>query len=300
MSDLSEEMQTNPARRGIKRGIYLIPSTFTIGNILCGFYAVINSVKGYQIINDPAQAAHSAQFFDDAARAIGLAFLLDGLDGRIARMTKATSEFGVELDSIADVLTFGIAPAVLAYTWGYGSTTGLERLAWGVSFFFLICGALRLARFNVMARLPRFTETGTSPKLDKRYFVGLPIPAAAGMLASIIHFTPYPLQNYDIDKAQVYSWALIVGMAALAVLMVSTFRYTSFKNIGPKSNKPFIALPFLSLLLAGIWFYSQWVLLALAAVYVLHGPLIKLWNLISRPFRRPISVEDAPNSKTAE
>ena len=139
-----------PVRKGIRKGIYVIPSAFTIGNILCGFYAILNSVKGYQ--GEGAEAAH---LFDYGARAIGIAWLLDGLDGRIARMTNATSEFGVELDSIADVVTFGVAPAVLAYTWGYGSTPGVERLAWGVSFFFLICGALRLARFNVMARAPR-------------------------------------------------------------------------------------------------------------------------------------------------
>lgn len=300
MSDFNEEPQVNPPRRGIKKGIYIIPSAFTIGNILCGFYAVINSAKAYQLLDEPNQLAQATHLFDSASRAIGLAFLLDGLDGRIARMTKATSDFGVELDSIADVLTFGIAPAVVAYTWGYGSTPGLERVAWGVSFFFLICGALRLARFNVMARAPRFSDPGKSPKLDKRYFVGLPIPAAATMLAAVIHFAPRPLPTFKADQLQLYSWALIVGMSALAVLMVSTFRYTSFKNIGPKSNKPFITLPLLSLLLAGIWFYSQWVLLILATVYVSHGPLIKLWNLISRPFRRPTVTEEQPRSISAE
>lgn len=300
MSDFSEEIKVNPPRRGIKRGIYLLPSAFTIGNILCGFYAVINSVKAYQAMGEPGQMAHATQLFDDASRAIGLAFLLDGLDGRIARMTNATSEFGVELDSIADVLTFGIAPAVLAYTWGYGSTPGLERIAWGVSFFFLICGALRLARFNVMARAPRFTETGASPKLDKRYFVGLPIPAAASLLAAVIHFTPLPIKSYGSDQKLLFSWLLVAGMATLAALMVSTLRYTSFKNIGPKSNKPFITLPFISLLLAGIWFYSQWVLLLLASIYVAHGPLIKLWNLMSRPFRRSVAVDETPSSNLAE
>ena len=177
MSD-TEQVQENPQRRGIRRGIYIVPSMFTIGNILCGFYAVINSIKGYQASPDEA-----ASLFDNAARAIGLAVLLDGLDGRIARMTKTTSEFGVELDSIADVITFGVAPAVMAYTWGYGSAPGIERLGYGISFFFLICGALRLARFNVMARAPRFSVPGNTPKLDKRYFVGLPIPPAAGLLA---------------------------------------------------------------------------------------------------------------------
>lgn len=284
----AEETQANPPRRGIRKGIYIVPSAFTIGNIFCGFYAVINAVKGYQAMKVSGQIDQAAHLFDNAARAIGYAFLLDGLDGRIARMTKATSEFGVELDSIADVLTFGIAPAVVAYTWGYGSTPGLERLAWGVSFFFLICGALRLARFNVMARAPRFTVPGNSPKLDKRYFVGLPIPAAALLLAAIIHFVPRPVPTYTTEQMQFYSWCLLGIMATLAVLMVSTFRYTSFKNIGPKSNKPFITLPLLTLLIAGIWFYSQPVLLALSVIYVSHGPLIKLWNLIFRVVKRLI------------
>jgi len=294
MSDFSEELQANPPRRGIKKGIYIIPSAFTIGNILCGFYAVVNSALAFQLMNQPNGTAKATQLFDSAARAIGIAFLLDGLDGRIARMTKATSDFGVELDSIADVLTFGIAPAFMAYTWGYGSTSGLERIAWGVSFFFLICGALRLARFNVMARAPRFSDTGKSPKLDKKYFVGLPIPAAATMLAAVIHFAPHPLPTLGHDQLRLYSWALILGMATLAVLMVSTFRYTSFKNIGPTSNKPFITLPLLSLLVAGMWFYSQWVLLILATVYVSHGPVIKLWNLLSRPFRRQSDESSEP------
>ncbi|MGH9849520.1 MAG: CDP-alcohol phosphatidyltransferase family protein [Blastocatellia bacterium] len=290
MSNELEQPQANPPRRGIRRGIYLIPSMFTIGNILCGFYAVINSVKGYQYqsLGDTGQAT---ALFDNAARAIGFAVLLDGLDGRIARLTKATSEFGVELDSIADVLTFGIAPAVMAYTWGYGSTPGLERLAWGVSFFFLICGALRLARFNVMARAPRFSVPGNTPKLDKRYFVGLPIPMAAGLLAAIIHFIPQPISGYGSEEIRVYSWVLLVGMSSLAILMVSTLRYASFKDIGPKSNKPFIILPLLSLLIAGIWFYSQWVLLILVSTYVSHGPLMKIWGFLSR-FRRPIAEPD--------
>lgn len=282
----------SPPRKGIKRGIYIVPSAFTIGNILCGFYAVINSLKGYQTLD----AAHSTVLLDNAARAIGFAVLLDGLDGRIARMTKATSEFGVELDSIADVLTFGIAPAVLAYTWGYGSTPGLERLGWGVSFFFLICGALRLARFNVMARAPRFSTTGTSPKLDKRSFVGLPIPAAAGLIAAIIHFSPQPLVRYPAEKFLLYSYFVLIAVALLAILMVSTVKYRSFKNIGPSSNKPFVTLPLLSLLVAGIWFYSQEVLLVIASAYVLHGPILKVWSLLTR--FRSHGGEDEGSSKT--
>jgi CDP-diacylglycerol--serine O-phosphatidyltransferase len=284
----------SPPRKGIKRGIYIVPSAFTIGNILCGFYAVINSLKGYQVLD----SAHATVLLDNASRAIGFAVLLDGLDGRIARMTKATSEFGVELDSIADVLTFGIAPAVLAYTWGYGSTPGLERLGWGVSFFFLICGALRLARFNVMARAPRFSS-GSSPKLDKRSFVGLPIPAAAGLLAAIIHFSPQPLVRYPAEKFLLYSYLVLIAVAVLAILMVSTVKYRSFKNIGPSSNKPFVTLPLLSLLVAGIWFYSQEVLLVIASVYVLHGPLLKVWSLLTR-LRSAGSEDEAPSPTSLE
>jgi len=299
MRDSIDKGKAQAAGRGIRRGIYIIPSAFTIGNILCGFYAVVNAVKGYQLGQQPGHDPQKvAELFDFAARAIGIAWLLDGLDGRIARMTNATSEFGVELDSIADVVTFGVAPAVLAYTWGYGSADGIDRIGWGVSFFFLICGALRLARFNVMARAPRFTVPGNSPKLDKRYFVGLPIPAAAGMLAAVIHFAPRPIFTLPFSRERLYSTLLLMGMALLAVLMVSTFRYATFKDLGFKSNKPFIILPMLSLLLAGIWFYSQWVLLTIGTIYVLHGPLMKIWGLLGR-FGRP-GVESAPGDRPTD
>jgi CDP-diacylglycerol---serine O-phosphatidyltransferase len=289
MSPHSAEFQRAARRRrALRRGVYVIPSAFTIGNIFCGFYAVINAVKGYDILADPALAA---PYFDRAAVAIGVAYLLDGLDGRIARLTGATSEFGVELDSIADVLSFGIAPAVLAYTWGYGSTPGLGRLAWAVSFFFLICGALRLARFNVLARAPRFDEPGTTPKLDKRYFVGLPIPGAAGLVAAIVHFTPAPTTPED---SPVWSWFLLTVVTLLAVLMVSTFRYHSFKDLGPRSNQPFFIIPLLAAVAVAIVMYSQWALLLMAAAYAAHGPLLKVWGLVNRP-RRP---ERSPDAET--
>jgi CDP-diacylglycerol---serine O-phosphatidyltransferase len=290
-----EASSSAPPRRGIRKGIYLIPSAFTIGNILCGFYAVINSTKAYQQL-DSATAVH---LFDNAARAIGLAVLFDGLDGRIARMTKTTSEFGVELDSIADVVTFGVAPAVLAYTWGYGSTSGLEKYSWAISFFFLICGALRLARFNVMAHAPKFMLSGNTPKLDKRYFVGLPIPPAAGILAAVVHFSPTPLAVYPPETRQILSWALLTGMALLSLLMVSTLRYSSFKDMGFHTNKPFIALPFFSLILALIWFHSQIALLVIAVSYVLHGPLFKIWALLNRG-RRPLLKGDENTEQSDE
>lgn len=281
MNDQNAKSQA--PRRGIRKGIYVIPSLFTIGNIFCGFYAVINSFKACQNNEHPLVAA---TFFENAALAIGLAYLLDGLDGRIARLTGATSEFGVELDSIADVISFGLAPAVLAYTWGYGNIPGSEKLGWGVSFLFLICGALRLARFNVLARAPRFETPGTTPKLDKRYFVGLPIPAAAGLTAAIIYFNPYQLSG---SGGLTRNWILMGVVLLVSVLMVSTFRYASFKDLGPGSHQPFLVLPLMAMLIFSIYYYSRWMFLLMAIVYVAHGPIMKIWGLLNR-FRRVVTA----------
>jgi CDP-diacylglycerol--serine O-phosphatidyltransferase len=120
------------------------------------------------------------------------------------------------------------------------------------------------------------------------------------LLAAVIHFTPQPISSYGLEQVRIYSWILLVGMVGLAILMVSTLRYASFKNIGPKSNKPFIILPLLSLLVAGIWFYSQWVLLILVSAYVSHGPLMKIWGFVSR-FRHPMSeADESANSASIE
>jgi CDP-diacylglycerol--serine O-phosphatidyltransferase len=139
-----------------------------------------------------------------------------------------------------------------------------------------------------MAHTPKFTLSGSTPKLDKRYFVGLPIPPAAGILAAVVHFSPTPLAVYTPESQQILSWALLVGMGLLSLLMVSNLRYSSFKDIGFHTNKPFIALPFFSLILALIWFHSQIMLLVIAVAYVLHGPLFKVWALLNR-MRRPLT-----------
>lgn len=274
-------MASQFTRRNFRKTVYVVPSLFTLGNIFCGFYAVINSVKAYQAFG---QADVARDLFDHAALAIGVAYLLDGLDGRIARLTGATSEFGVELDSIADVISFGIAPAVLAYTWGYGNLVGYEKLAWGISFFFLICGALRLARFNVLARSPRFDTPGTSPKLDKRYFVGLPIPAAAGLTAAFVYFKPEQLAG---ASGVTRNWLLLSIVLTLSVLMVSTFRYASFKDMGPRSKQPFLVIPLMAAFLFSIYFFSRYMLLGIAIVYCTHGPLLKIWGLLNRARRVP-------------
>jgi CDP-diacylglycerol--serine O-phosphatidyltransferase len=225
--------------------------------------------------------------FDNASRAIGWAILFDTLDGRIARLTKTTTEIGIQFDSIADVLTFGIAPAVLVYAWGYGSTfadgSQLHKLGWFLSFMFLICGALRLARFNVQATRPRTLAEG-SAKVDKKNFLGLPIPAAAGLLAALIHFAPSPLLTYGVDNSPLYASLLMGVVAVLGALMVSTIRYSSFKTLGAGKRRTIMLMPFIAAVGMLVWLFSRYVLLTIVLVYVLHGILFRIFALFrSRP-----------------
>jgi CDP-diacylglycerol--serine O-phosphatidyltransferase len=281
-----------PERRGIKKGLYLIPSLFTTANILMGFLAITRALRGFQMIGlgTPEEMARAAQLFDGAAQFIGWAFVFDALDGRIARMTKTTTEIGVQFDSIADVVTFGIAPAVLAYCWGYGSAfregTDLHNLGWFLSFMFLMCGAFRLARFNVQATRPRVLAEGT-PKIDKKSFVGLPIPAAAALIAAIIHFAPKPLVQYGTERSQLYGGLLMALVATLGALMVSTLRYSSFKSAGTHRRSTRIMI--LAVGTAGvlIWLYSQYALLAIVLAYVLHGILFRIAALFRRRPEKP-------------
>ena len=183
-------VEDSPRRR--RRGIYILPTLFTIGTIFCGFYAVINAMKGE---------------FDLAALALGFAVVCDGMDGRIARLTNSTSEFGVQMDSLADVISFGLAPAILAFAWGVqfvGPTLGeaarsqLFNLGYFIAFLFLLCGAVRLARFNVQKNpIPK-----NPGRPDRKYFVGLPIPAAAAMVAAVVYgFDAVPLTWWPVSIA---------------------------------------------------------------------------------------------------
>lgn len=276
-----------PERRGLKKGLYLIPSLFTTANILMGFFAITGSLRGFQMLSvgTPEALARAAQLFDGAAIFIGWAFVFDSLDGRIARMTKTTTEIGVQFDSIADVVTFGIAPAVLAYAWGYGSAfregTDLHNLGWFLSFMFLMCGAFRLARFNVQATRPRVLAEGT-PKVDKKNFVGLPIPAAAALIAAIVHFAPWPIAYYGAERAQLYG-ALLMGLVALlGALMVSSLRYSSFKSAGTTRRSTRMMILLIGALGMLIWLYSRYVLLAIVLAYVLHGILFRIGAIFRR------------------
>ena len=276
----------NPERRGLRKGVYLIPSVFTAANIGMGFYAVMAAVRGFQLVGNGTHAdlLQASVYLDNAAKAIGWAVLFDMLDGRIARMTKTTTEIGVQLDSIADVVTFGLAPAVLAYVWGYGATLeeggGLHSLAWFLSFMYLMCGAFRLARFNVQASRPRILAEG-SIKMDKKSFVGLPIPVAGGLIAAIIHFSPIPLVRYGPDRAQIYSILLMALVGLLGVLMVSTLRFPSFKSVGTRSRsmRTIILAVAVGML---IFLYSRYVLLALVILYILNGLLSRVFGMFRR------------------
>jgi CDP-diacylglycerol--serine O-phosphatidyltransferase len=286
--ELSAEPEIrNPERRGIKKGLYLIPSAFTAANISMGFFAVMAALRGFQLVDEGSASdlQRAAEHFDNAAKAICWAVLFDMLDGRIARMTKTTTEIGVQFDSIADVLTFGIAPAVLAYAWGYGSALAegswAHKLGWFLSFMYLMCGAFRLARFNVQAARPRILAEGVA-KVDKKNFIGLPIPPAAALIAAIIHFSPMPLLHYEPRYSHLYSGLMMALVGCLGALMVSTLRYSSFKTVGTRSRSARLAILLVAAIGMLVYLFSDYVLLVVVSLYVLHGLLSRLWSLFRR------------------
>jgi len=247
-----------PTRRArLRRGIFLIPSLFTVANLLCGYYASIAALVG------------GKEDFDHAAKAIGLAILFDSMDGRIARMTGTNTEFGVQFDSLADVVSFGIAPAILAYAWGYryafagsGNSHQLGEFAWICCLTFLICTAWRLARFNVK---------GMEPGGNKN-FVGMPTPAAAGVVAAIIHARHY------FDPISDKNWAILwfVLLPTLGALMTSTVRYYSFKDIPWSRKQPSITIILMFLLVAIVWRYSEAALVIIAGTYAVVGLVLHI------------------------
>src|SRR5262245_56785023 len=312
-----DEAQARRLRHRFRKGVFVIPSILTTANIFCGFYSVMESLAGVKALaalaNGGLDLAHSSavaaatEHFDRAAITIGLAALFDLLDGRVARLTNATSEFGLELDSIADVVSFGIAPAMLAFAWGYGEVPNLHKVGWAASFLFVICGALRLAGFNVQARRPHLNLPPKNPKVDKKAFVGMPIPVGAAMIASIVHFSPRPVGFVGESRIwslvigpQVYSVALLMLVVCLALLMISTLRYSSFKILGSGNRNPRLLIIGLALVVTLIWFYSQWFLLIIATAYASHGVVAKLWSLMKPRHsseRDELSLESKPPSE---
>jgi len=219
-------------RRRFRRGVYLLPSMFTLANMFCGYACVVFAMQGK---------------LETAAPFVAIAVVLDALDGRIARLTGTTSAFGLEFDSLADVISFGIAPAILTFAWGLAP---LGRLGWAAGFIFVTAGAIRLARFNI--------QTST----DKRYFVGMPIPAAAGVPASTVFVFPEPLTDY---QAALPALALMI---VPAVLMVSTIRFRSFKTIDLQARRSYTILLVFALVLVAIATHPRWTLLVIAYTYL--------------------------------
>ncbi|MEZ5345378.1 MAG: phosphatidylcholine/phosphatidylserine synthase [Pyrinomonadaceae bacterium] len=289
-----ENDSNQTSHKGLKKGLFLIPTSFTAANIAMGFLAILASLRGFQVvISDPERAA---VYFNYAAVAIGLAILFDTLDGRLARMTKTSTELGVQLDSLADVLTFGIAPVTLLYGWGLGSTfsetSSVHRIGVFVLFTYLMCGVLRLARFNLQATRPRVLKEGT-PKVDKKNFVGLPIPPAAGLIAAVIHFAPFPLSYYGETYGKFYATLILLILPVLAGLMVCTIKYTSFKNVGTGKRNLYLILV-LGAVGMLIWLYSHYVLLAIAVAYVSHG---LIWYLLGLFRLRKKAAEDEEDAE---
>ncbi len=276
--EVEEVQRGNDARirRRPNRGMYVLPSVFTAGNIAAGYYAITQSIQG---------SAAEPAYFDRAALAIGFAILFDGVDGRVARMTRTTSDFGKELDSLADVITFGVAPSILAYIWGFRMLPLMvhpvlrdEILHFGVfvCFVFLICGASRLARFNISAN-PQPRNPG---RPDRKYFVGMPIPAGAGVLASVVHcFNGAPIYNPWIALV----WLFLILFTGF--LMVSTWRFWSGKELDLGSRHPFQLVAVLALVGAVMVRYSEYALIILALGYLVSGVLARLaysWEISRR------------------
>jgi len=267
--------------------MYILPSIFTTANVALGFYAMLEVMHA---------TATEYSHLDNAAKAIGFAVLFDGLDGRIARMTGTTSDFGRELDSLADVITFGVAPAMLAWTWGFhlmpevllsGGRWAVKLTQVGAiaSFLFLIAGASRLARFNITSN-PQPSNPG---RPGKKYFVGMPIPAGAGVIAAVVHFAEgEPLTSPYTAVA----WAAMV--TTVGYLMVSTWRFYSFKDIDFRSRHPFRLIVVLGGLFAMIYFYSGQVLFAIALLYMVSGVFWRLqWIFRRRSDPPPPSYKEA-------
>lgn len=221
----------------MKKGIYLLPNSLTLCGMFCGFYAILASFKGMYVFS---------------AWAILIADIFDGLDGWVARLTNTATKFGIELDSLSDLVAFGIAPAVLIYSWGLSS---FGRIGWGAAFLYVICGALRLARYNV--------QMGSE---ESKSFTGMPIPAAATVVASLVLF--YTEIWGDISGR---NFLVLLLPFVLAILMVSTLRYHSLKEIDAKRRKPFWLLVVLVVAFVLILMYPEIVIFLFAFLYMIWG-----------------------------
>lgn len=228
-----------------RRGIYLLPNLFTTAALFSGFYAVLAAVNGQ---------------FEPAAIAIFVAMILDGLDGRVARMTNTQTAFGAEYDSLSDMVAFGLAPAIVMYVW---ALKGLGNFGWLAAFIYTAAAALRLARFN--------TQVGIA---DKRYFQGLPSPAAAAIIAAAV----WGGVEYGIQREDVASFVGIMT-AVVGLLMVSNFRYHSFKELDFRGKVPFFVLVVIMLVFAIVLWEPPFIMFVVFACYAVSGPVLTLISL---------------------
>jgi CDP-diacylglycerol--serine O-phosphatidyltransferase len=271
--------------RPVRHGMYILPSLFTAGTIAAGYYAVLESIRGMVMAD--------GRFFDHAALAIVLAVVFDGLDGRIARLTNTSSAFGRELDSLADVITFGMAPSLLAYLWGVRQVVPsgfpviegrVHHFGAVICFLFLICGACRLARFNIAIN-PQPRNPG---RPGRKYFVGMPIPAGAGVIAAVVHFEGgSPIHNL---------WLSVVWIALVAFtgfLMVSSWRFWSGKEIDLGTRKPGRVLVLVTVLAAIIFEWHRYALIVMAMIYLVSGVMARLaYSWGRRPNRASMGSGD--------
>lgn len=234
-----------PSKKPQSRGIYLLPNLFTTAGLFAGFYAIIAAIRGD---------------FESAAIAIFIAMVMDGLDGRIARLTNTQSAFGAEYDSLADMVSFCLAPALVVYLW---ALSDMGKVGWMVAFIYAACGALRLARFN--------TQIGIE---DKRYFQGLPSPAAAAVLAGWI----WAGSSNQVDPALITNIALPLTFAC-GILMVSTLRYHSFKELDIRGKVPFVVMLILVLGFALVAIDPPLILFGGFLIYAISGPIFTLVKL---------------------
>ena len=290
--DLSNHRRNNGQSRRLRKGMYILPSVFTTANLAAGFYAISQTALGAAHAQgllgapgvDPLHLA--AHYFNHAALAIGFAVFFDGMDGAIARLTNTVSDFGKELDSLADMVTFGVAPAILAWTWGFFALPStlntdfrVKLVQFGaiIVFAFLTAGAFRLARFNIQLN-PQPKNPG---RPDRKYFVGMPIPGGAGSLAAVVHLClGYPIHAW---------WGAMVWIVYIFIcsfLMISTWRFWSAKSVDFRSRRASRFFVLIALILAAIWFFHRYVLFAMVITYMLSGVLSRLVYA----FRRKDSV----------
>ena len=251
-------MKRGVVRRNLRRGVYVIPTFFTVLNLFFGFRSIVNSTRGIEAIAN-GRADLAVQSFEVACLSLFLAAVFDTFDGLVARQLGATSEFGKEYDSLADVVTFGCAPAVLVYAWGLHL---LHNLGGGIAFLFLVSVSLRLARFNVM--------TG---KTDYRYFVGLPSPAGALTLAAIIWYAPSPVTD---DR---FAFVMLLLTAAVAFAMVSPIRYRSQKGMNLQKERSLMYIVGLALILGVASKWPREFVFVGSIAYFISGPLVRLWSI---------------------